>query len=248
MCWNSVQCQVQQQTVTFISRIAAAFQVASLTILSNCDRWFFSLLVVVCVHGGCIGAGIDLITAADIRYCSADAVFSVKEVDVGLAADVGTLQRLPKVVGNASWVKDVCLTARTFNASEALTQGLVSAVLPDRKALYETGMKTCLAIANKSPVAVIGTKHILNYSRDHCVQDSLNYVATWNAAMLQTGRRRNAVLRHVLSGHSLISSWLCLLLCICMIVLHRGYPCSHASYIYKETAYLLQSVARTTVI
>jgi len=89
--------------------------------------------VISAIHGACIGAGIDMITAADIRYCSKDAYFSVKEVDVGLAADVGTLQRLPKVVGNQSLVRELVFTARKFLADEALSMGLVSRVLPDKE-------------------------------------------------------------------------------------------------------------------
>ncbi|KAJ3103193.1 putative enoyl CoA hydratase [Phlyctochytrium planicorne] len=142
--------------------------------------------VIAAVHGFCIGGGIDLITACDIRLCSADAVFSVKEVDIGLAADVGTLQRLPKVVGNQSWVREVCLTARNFGAAEALTVGLVSKVLSSKAEVIEEAMKIATIIAAKSPIATIGTKRVLNYSRDHTVAEGLHYVALWNSVMLNT--------------------------------------------------------------
>ncbi|KAJ3067465.1 putative enoyl CoA hydratase [Podochytrium sp. JEL0797] len=130
--------------------------------------------VIAAIHGPCIGGGIDLITACDVRFAASDAVFSVKEVDIALAADVGTLQRLPKVVGNASWVKDICLTARLFPAQEALTHQLVSRVVEgSRDAVLRAAFETAARIAEKSPVAVVGTKNVLNYSRDHAVEDGL---------------------------------------------------------------------------
>jgi delta(3,5)-delta(2,4)-dienoyl-CoA isomerase len=113
----------------------------------------------------------DIITACDIRFCSKDAVFSVKEVDVGLAADVGTLQRLPKIVGNQSWVREVCYTARNFNASEAEVFGLVSKVYGDRRSLLDGALELAAVIAEKAPLATLGTKHILNHARDHTVQE-----------------------------------------------------------------------------
>ncbi|KAJ3076502.1 putative enoyl CoA hydratase [Rhizoclosmatium hyalinum] len=143
--------------------------------------------VIAAVHGPCYGAGIDVITAADVRFCSADAVFSVKEVDIALAADVGTLQRLPKVVGNQSWVHDVCLSARPFAAAEAKEFGLVSRVVEgSREQVVAAAVKYAQLIASKSPVAVSGTKNVLKYSRDHSVEDGLKYVGVWNAAMAQT--------------------------------------------------------------
>lgn len=142
--------------------------------------------VVVAIQGACIGGGVDLITAADIRMCTTEAFFSVKEVDVGMAADVGTLQRLPKVVSNQSLVREWCFTGRKITSAEALSSGLVSRVLPTKEALLKEALALCVEIAAKSPVAVTGTKVMLNYSRDHSVKDSLDYVALWNAAALQT--------------------------------------------------------------
>ncbi|KAJ3385689.1 hypothetical protein HDU84_002083 [Entophlyctis sp. JEL0112] len=148
---------------------------ASLTAMETCRQ-----PVIAAVHGACIGAGIDLITACDVRYAAADSVFSVREVDVGLAADVGTLQRLPKVVGNASWVHEVCFTARAFSASEALSQQLVSKVVDGgHDAVVKAAIATAALIAEKSPVAVTGTKNVLKFSRDHSVEDGLKYVAVW---------------------------------------------------------------------
>jgi len=138
------------------------------------------------VHGACVGAGLDLVTAVDIRLCSEDALFSVREVAVGLAADVGSLARLPKIVGSDSWVRDLALTARNCPAAEAKARGLVSDLYSSKKDALAEAMKIASTIASHSPVAVVGTKKNLNYSRDHTVQDSLDYVLTWNASMIQS--------------------------------------------------------------
>ncbi|KAJ5153531.1 Delta(3-5)-Delta(2-4)-dienoyl-CoA isomerase [Penicillium canariense] len=142
--------------------------------------------VIVAMHGFSLGLAIDLSTAADIRLCSTDVRFAVKEVDIGLAADIGTLSRLPKVVGNFGWVKEVSLSARIFGAEEALRVGFVNAVYENREALIAAALKLATLIAMKSPVAVQGTKEILNWSRDHSVQDGLRYTGVWNSAALQT--------------------------------------------------------------
>ncbi|XP_069842719.1 delta(3,5)-Delta(2,4)-dienoyl-CoA isomerase, mitochondrial isoform X2 [Dendropsophus ebraccatus] len=153
----------------------------SFTVIEKCTK-----PVIAAVHNGCIGGGVDLATACDIRYCSQDAFFQVKEVDVGLAADVGTLQRLPNVIGNRSLVNELALTARKMMSDEALSSGLVSRVFPDKSSLLSAAFDLATEIASKSPVAVQGTKVNLVYSRDHSVQESLNYMATWNMSMLQT--------------------------------------------------------------
>ncbi|KAI8069335.1 ClpP/crotonase-like domain-containing protein [Gongronella butleri] len=158
----------------------ANFQ-AAFTAIEKCDK-----PVIAAIHNACIGAGVDMTTACDIRYCSKDAYFCVKEVDVGLAADVGTLQRLPKVIGNQSLVRELCFTARNLPADEALQHGLVSRVLDTKEQLIDEALKLAALIASKSPVAVIGTKHNLIYSRDHSVPESLNYQLTWSSAMLNT--------------------------------------------------------------
>uniref|UniRef100_A0A8C7XWA9 Delta(3,5)-Delta(2,4)-dienoyl-CoA isomerase, mitochondrial n=1 Tax=Oryzias sinensis TaxID=183150 RepID=A0A8C7XWA9_9TELE len=142
--------------------------------------------VVAAVHGGCIGGGVDLITACDIRLCTQDAFFQVKEVDIGLAADVGTLQRLPKVIGSSSLVNELALTARKMYADEAKSCGLVSRVFVDKEAMMAGALEMAGEIAARSPVAVQGTKLNLIYARDHSVAEGLNYMATWNMSMLQT--------------------------------------------------------------
>ncbi|GJJ72197.1 Delta3,5-Delta2,4-dienoyl-CoA isomerase [Entomortierella parvispora] len=154
---------------------------ASLSSIELCDK-----AVVAAIHGPCIGGGIDITTACDIRYASKDAYFSVKEVDIGLAADVGTLQRLPKVVGDGSWVRELCLTGRNFDAKEALEHGFISKLVEDPAKVLAEAIATATLIAEKSPVAAIGTKHLLNYSRDHGVQEGLDYTAAWNMVMLTT--------------------------------------------------------------
>ncbi|KAI9092605.1 ClpP/crotonase-like domain-containing protein [Phlyctochytrium arcticum] len=141
--------------------------------------------VISAVHGACIGAGVDLITACDIRYASSDAFFSIKEIDIGLAADVGTLQRIGKIVGNESWVREIAFTARNVPAAEGLQFGLFSKILP-RESLLDEALKTAKIIAAKSPVAALSTKHILNHARDHSVKESLHYVGMWNSVMTNT--------------------------------------------------------------
>lgn len=153
--------------------------------------------IIVAMHGYSFGLGIDMATAADIRICSADVKFSVREVDIGLAADVGTLTRLPKVVGNFSWVKDVALTARIFGAEEALNVGFVSEVHKDKKAAVETALEKAKLIAAKSPVAVAGTKELLNFSRDHDTATGLRYTAVWNSAAIQCNDVKEAMLSGV---------------------------------------------------
>lgn len=132
--------------------------------------------VIVAMHGIAYGLAIDLSVAADIRLCAKNTAFSVKEVDIGLAADIGTLTRLPKVVGNYGWVKEVALTARVFGAEEALKVGFVSGVYDTKQETVQKAVELAGLMASKSPVAVQGTKELLNYSRDHSVKDgrSLN--------------------------------------------------------------------------
>jgi delta(3,5)-delta(2,4)-dienoyl-CoA isomerase len=128
------------------------------------------------MHGISIGLAIDISCCADIRVCAQDTRFAVKEVDIGLAADIGTLARLPKVVGSQSWVKDVCLTARDFGAAEALAVGFVTRVHESKAAALAAAVETARFIASKSPVAVQGTKELLNHARDHTVEDSTYFL------------------------------------------------------------------------
>lgn len=149
--------------------------------------------MIMAIHGHCIGLGIDIIVAGDIRLCTRDTQFSVKEVDLALAADIGTLQRLPKIVNNSSWAREVCLTARVFDGKEAFHFGLVSQTFDTRESLMKAAVELASSISKKSPIAVLGTKHLLNYSRDHSVAEGLAYTAVWNSVMLQTKDRSAAM-------------------------------------------------------
>ncbi|TDL22425.1 ClpP/crotonase, partial [Rickenella mellea] len=150
--------------------------------------------VIAAVHGFALGLAIDIITACDIRYAASDAVFAVKEVDIGLAADIGTLARLPKVAANQSLVRELAFTARNFSADEALSLGLLSKVIQGtRREVVGAALETAKVIAGKSPVAVLGTKHLLVHARDHSVPENLEYTAAWNAAALQTSDPGDAI-------------------------------------------------------
>lgn len=129
---------------------------------------------VICVlHGYAFGIAVDIACCADIRIAAQDAVFSVKEVDLGIAADLGSLTRLPKIVRSYGWVKEVSLTARIFDAAEALEERFVNKVLPTKAKALEEGLNLASLISEKSPVAVQGTKNFLDYSRDHTVEDGI---------------------------------------------------------------------------
>ena len=150
--------------------------------LSSCEK--VKVPVIAAVHGFCIGAGVDLISACDIRYCSKDTKFTIREVDIGLAADVGTLQRFPKVVGNDSWTRELAYTARFFDPEEAMKYGFVSKVFESAEATKKAAIDLAKLIASKSPVAVAASKQSIVYSRDHSVQEGLDHIATINSAML----------------------------------------------------------------
>ncbi|KAM3506358.1 hypothetical protein MY10362_002417 [Beauveria mimosiformis] len=152
----------------------------SISAMEKCEK-----PVIAVLHDVAIGLAIDIATCADIRICAANTRFAVKEVDIGLAADIGTLARLPKVVGSLSWVKDVCMTARDFGAAEALAQGFVSQVHADKAKAVEAGLGLAALLASKSPVAVQSTKELLNYGKEHPVADSLRYTQVWNSVALQ---------------------------------------------------------------
>ncbi|XP_055617198.1 delta(3,5)-Delta(2,4)-dienoyl-CoA isomerase, mitochondrial [Toxorhynchites rutilus septentrionalis] len=150
--------------------------------------------VIAAVHAACVGAGVDLITAADIRYCTRDAWFQVKEVDIGMAADVGTLQRLPKAIGSQSLARDLCFTARKFKSDEAHSCGLVSGVFQSREDMVQKAIELAEQIASKSPIAVQGTKKNMVYSLDHTNQEGLDQIREMNMANLQSEDFINAVM------------------------------------------------------
>jgi enoyl-CoA hydratase len=135
------------------------------------------------VHGACIGGGLDLIAASDLRYCAQGAYFSLKEIDLGMVADVGSLQRLPKLVA-PGLVREWAFTGRRIEAAEAQACGLVNRVFESREALEAGVREVARQIAARSPLAIRGVKEMLGYARDHSVAEGLGYIATWNAAML----------------------------------------------------------------
>ncbi|XP_006823745.1 delta(3,5)-Delta(2,4)-dienoyl-CoA isomerase, mitochondrial-like [Saccoglossus kowalevskii] len=142
--------------------------------------------VIAAIHNGCVGGGVDMVAACDIRLCTEDAWFQVKEVDIGVAADVGTLQRLPKIIGNDSLARELVYTARRLPATEAKQLGLVSRIYKDKASMIEGALELASTIASKSPVAIQGSKVNLVYSRDHSVREALEYMAAWNMSMGQT--------------------------------------------------------------
>ncbi len=169
-----------------LRRIILGLQ-AALTALETCRK-----PVLAAIQGLCIGGGLDLIAACDLRYASTDAAFSLKEVDLAIVADVGSLQRLPHLIGEGQ-VRELAFTARQFDATEAQAMGLINRVYPDSDALWDGVQAIAATIAAKSPLAVRGIKQALNYGRDHRVADGLEQVATWNAAMLLSADTQEAI-------------------------------------------------------
>lgn len=143
-----------------------------------------SVPVIAAIHGMCVGAGVDLVTACDLRLCTDDAIFCVKEVDVAITADMGTLQRLPHLVGHGR-AMDLALTARNVSAKEAAGMGLVTRVVPGGSpGVLAAAAELAASLASKPALAVRGTKRNLLYTRDNAVPVALDYVATWNSAQL----------------------------------------------------------------
>ena len=152
--------------------------------------------VIAAIQGYCLGGAIDLISACDMRYSTTDAQFAIKEVDIGMAADVGTLQRLPHIIGDGM-MRELAYTGRTVEGEEAQRIGLVNRTYPDQKALMAGVFEIARSIAQKSPIAIQGSKEMIRYMRDHSIADGLNYIATWNAAMLQSEDLRVAMAAHM---------------------------------------------------
>lgn len=152
----------------------------SFTVIDRCR-----VPVLVAVQGGCIGGGVDLISACDMRYCTADAWFCIQEINIGMTADVGTLQRLPHLMPSGL-VRELAYSGRRLAAEEAARTGLVNQVFPDHAAMLEGVLAMARVIAEKSPLAVHGTKQMLNYTRDHSVADALDYMQVWQAGMFLT--------------------------------------------------------------
>ena len=139
--------------------------------------------VIAAIHGGCIGGAVDLVTACDIRLASDDAFFCIQEINIGMAADVGTLQRLPKIIPDSK-MREMAYTGRRMYSAEAKETGLVSDTYKSQEDMLKAANSLAKEIASKSPVAIYGLKAVMNYSRDHSVSESLEYNALWSGAML----------------------------------------------------------------
>ncbi|MGH7814239.1 MAG: crotonase/enoyl-CoA hydratase family protein [Candidatus Binataceae bacterium] len=151
----------------------------SFTALENCR-----IPVIAAIQGGCIGGGVDLVTACDLRYATDDAYLVIQEINIGMTADVGTFPRLVKLIPEGI-VRELAYTGRRMPAKEAHAAGLINRVYPDQKAMLEGVMEIAAEIARKAPLAVYGTKRMIAYARDHATGDALDYIGIWNASMLQ---------------------------------------------------------------
>ena len=140
--------------------------------------------VLAAIQGGCIGGGVDMVTACDMRYATADAFFCIQEINIGMTADVGTLQRLPKLIPEGV-ARQLAYTGERMGADRAREIGLVNEVFETHDDLVDGVLEIAAEVASKSPLAIWGTKEMVNFTRDHTVADSLNYIATWQAGMFQ---------------------------------------------------------------
>ena len=172
-----------QSNEKHISRQRASFRTTALQLQRTFSCLEESRLPVLsAIQGACIGGGIDMVSATDLRYATKDAFFCIQEINIGMTADVGTLQRMPKLVPEGV-VRELAYTGRNMSASEAKERGFVNEIYEDQDAMDDAVLEIAKEIASKSPMAIWGTKQTLNYGRDHSVADSLEYIATWNAAM-----------------------------------------------------------------
>jgi enoyl-CoA hydratase len=149
--------------------------------------------VIAAIHGGCIGGALDLVAACDLRVASADAFFTLQEISIGMAADLGVLQRLPKIVPPGV-AREMAYTGERLPAERALAVGLVNAVLPDASAALAHAMKLAESIAAKSPLAIAGSKLALNYAVDHPTADALEQMALLQSAIFDIGEMGRAIL------------------------------------------------------
>lgn len=138
--------------------------------------------ILVAIQGGCVGGGVDMVSACDMRYCTADGFFVIHEINIGMTADVGTFPRLCKLIPEG-WVREMAYTGRRLPAAKAKEIGLVNEVFPDQETMLAEVMQRAKEIAEKNPVAVAGSKVMINYARDHSIRDALDYIATWQTGM-----------------------------------------------------------------
>ncbi len=140
--------------------------------------------VLTAIQGGCIGGAVDFVSAADMRYCTEDAFFCIQEINIGMVADVGTLQRLPRLIPSGM-MRELAYTGRRLPAQRAKEIGLVNEVYATHDAMLEGVMTVAKEICERSPLAIHGTKEMPNFTRDHSVEDSLRYMAAWQSGMFQ---------------------------------------------------------------
>jgi len=148
--------------------------------------------VLAAIQGGCIGGGVDLTTACDMRYATEDAFFTIFETNIGMTADAGTFPRIVKLIPEGM-AKELAYTGRRISAKDAQAIGLVNRVYTDHDALLEGVMEIAREIASKAPLAVHGCKRLINYSRDHSTEDALDYISIWNASMLHLDEIQEAM-------------------------------------------------------
>ena len=160
----------------------------SLSCLEECR-----IPVLAAVQGGCIGGGVDMVSACDMRYATEDAYFTIFEINIGMTADVGTFPRLCKLIPEGI-VRELAYTGRRMSAAQAKEVGLVNRVFADQEAMLAGVFDVAREIANKPPLAVYGCKRMINYARDHTTADGLDYIAIWNASFLQGAEMQEAML------------------------------------------------------
>ncbi|MEM6965611.1 MAG: crotonase/enoyl-CoA hydratase family protein [Bacteroidota bacterium] len=173
--YNSISCEGRKRELirTFIFKLQDC-----ITAIEKCRK-----PVLAAIHRACVGGAVDIVTACDMRYCTDDAYFAIKEIDLGLVADIGTLQRLPNIV-HPGIAAELAYTGRNVDGQEAEKIGLVNQSFVSQAAMMEKVMSLAKMIASKSPLCIRGTKEMLLYKRDHSVEESLNYMTAWNASML----------------------------------------------------------------
>ena len=172
---HDTTCEARQREKTrkFILELQS-----TITAIEDCRK-----PVLAAIHKACIGGAVDIVTACDMRYCTEDAYFSIREIDLGLVADIGTLQRIPSIL-NPGLVAEMAYTGRNVYGKEAAQIGLVNRTYENRETMMQEVKKIAATIASKSPLVIRGTKEVLLYQRDHSVEDGLKYIAAWNAGML----------------------------------------------------------------
>jgi len=159
----------------------------SLNVIEECKK-----PVIAVVHGACIGGGLDLIAACDVRLAAKDAVFSLREARIGMIADLGSLNRLPAIIGQGH-TREMAFTGKDIDAGRALAIGLINAVYPDRESCLAAARELAAEIASAAPMAVQGAKEVLNFCKDKSVRDGLDYVAARNALVLKSADLMEAV-------------------------------------------------------